>query len=119
MKIQVFAANNSDNELQMFIDSLEDEAYSKGYELANQDGSGNLIFVAREDKDLMPTVVAEKETFDGEIYFTPTMKFPESISTDDVDYADSFEYYIGKWMNAAKLCTYLLKNHYTAGMYED
>ena len=115
----IVAASAVSDELQSYIDNLDDEAYHNGYELSSQDESGNLVFTAIDDKDLMPTILVKREDDGEDVWFTPTMKFPEKLSSDDVDYADSFEYYMEKWVKASKFCTYLLKNHYTVGMYED
>lgn len=55
---------------------------------------------------------------DGVVYFTPTISMPP-CSSDDLDFADSFEYLASLYMEAAKIATYLIKNPLETEYYYD
>ena len=92
-----------------YLEDIDAEAYYAGYNMNADIENGVITFTGRQNPELMPTITAVRSDEDGYLFFHPTMKFPE-LSYIDMDYNDSFEYYVGRWAESAALCTYLEKN---------
>ena len=103
-------------------DTLEYIAYSCGYHVEDSK-DGTYTFRADSDTENMPVITTkryyEERNGLGKIWFEPTMNFPAKLSSEVATYNDSFEYWMQKWMDAARLCTRLNESPYTEGMYDD
>lgn len=100
-----------------YIEQVEHAAYTYGYELKSFTGT-NLILVASQDSDMMPKIVASADNESSDrIFFVPDVTFPR-LNGFELEYSDDFEHWVGMWMNAAKLCTYLESHPFEPGAYD-
>ena len=68
--------------------------------------------------EFAPQMTVEAYMEDGIVYFNPTISMPP-CSSEDLTYADSFEYLADLYMEAAKIATYLIKNPIETEYYYD
>ena len=67
----------------------------------------NMFDLESEDNpEMMPKIHVELDRQDGKIYFSPELYAPALIY-DDMNYPDSYEYWVEKWLKAARLCKLL------------
>lgn len=109
-----------------FMDALEAQASRIGYVIKNSGSYAHsispdtLTFVSEKNADKMPTIVARAEVDSNEErWYRPDVTFPD-LKGSEMDYSDSFEYYLGEWQKVGRLCTWLFKNGYNMNdVFED
>lgn len=107
------------------LDELISEANKCGYDM-NVDVSEDSISVVLSNNgklELLPVIsvaVEKSTTEDGNAcyYFNPSASFPD-LNFSDMDYDDSFEYWVSKWADVSKFLTYMMKYKYCPDNYED
>lgn len=93
---------------------LQDDARQLGYQLDVDDNFN--ITMKPSEKD-MPTITVTTKQSEPYVY-DASLSFPE-INTDTLEFSDSVEYVIKKWMQVAKFMTNLLEFSYDPADYED
>lgn len=113
----------SSDEYNEFLEQLDAQSYHHDYEMELPEGNRTGLkfkFKPIGDKaKYLPTIEVETVSEDNKIYFTPSMIMPSRIDGDDMEFYDSFEYYMDGYVEAGKLCTSIFKAVYEPGMYED
>lgn len=99
-----------------FLADLDAIAYRYKYNMEAED-IPNMVFTPTSSKysPYLPTInVTAIE--DGEGYsFICTLQLPQEISSEDLEYSDSFEYLFDQYQNAAKLCKYITSHPFYPG----
>lgn len=107
----------------VFLDNLEGNL--RYYEIKDIESAYNsdvfqCIPVRGGDRArFMPILEVKVREEEGSFYFTPSMILPGRIDGDELDFYDSFEYYMDGYVDAGKTCTRIFKAVYTPGMYSD
>lgn len=68
----------------------------------------NIQITADKDADKMPRITVKSVEEDGKIYLEPHVSFPD-LDFNDMNYADSFEYWLNKYASVGRLLTLLMK----------
>lgn len=113
---RIFAATVDANSIHPALEMLENEAYHAGYDVRFTGESlenATIELTAKKDADMMPKLTVWLDTSvmnkEGVVHYECEASFP-NIKTLDLDYADSAEYWIGKWDDVARFITWLMKN---------
>lgn len=105
----------SSSEIPAAYDSLAGDAYNAGYDMEVDDDL-NLTFKSRED--FFPELQAVKEVIDGNVYYTPVVKFPD-LTVSNGDYYDHIEGVIHSWDKVGKFTSQLVRFEYNPEEYEE
>lgn len=93
-------------------------AYNIGYDF-DVDSDMNIKMTAREAADKMPKIdIATEKTTAGTYLFFPMMTFP-ILDSNELEFADSLEYYTKKWNRVAMFLTSLINFEFNPANYED
>lgn len=96
------------NTLESCLGDLENRAYNCRYNL-DYSNPAHIVMTPKEDKGKMPIVVGEYHEDRDNFYYEARMEFPDKL--ENLDFADSFEYYTKRWYEVAhELATYLQRN---------
>lgn len=88
------------------VERLDNNAVGSGYTISGD--IMNIKVTADKDADKMPKITVKSVEENGKIYFEPHVSFPD-LDYSDMDYVDSFEYWLDKYASVGKLLTYLMK----------
>lgn len=89
-----------------------------GYKMT-VDENYKMTIVCEEDKKFMPEIKVNTVEEDGVYFFNADLKFPE-LKYDDMDYADSAQYWVAdKWEPVTKFITRLSKFEYNPRDWEE
>lgn len=108
-------------ELEDYNTFIENSMSFRGYNL-DYIGSSSVEFrlIPEKDADILPSIEVRVEEDEDAYYFVPSMVFPQKrIDGSNLNYYDSFEYYMEKYVEAAKICTMIFKEKFIPGMYSD
>lgn len=101
-----------------YFSDFAGRAYNVGYDL-EVDSDFNVKMTAREDADMMPKIeTATHKMNDGTYTFSPVLTFP-ILDSNNLDYADSLEYWMKKWMEVAAFLTSLIQYEFNPSDFED
>lgn len=101
-----------------YFSDFAGRAYNIGYDF-DVDSDMNIKMTAREDADKMPKIdIATEKTTDGTYLFFPMMTFP-ILDSNELEFADSLEYYTKKWNRVAMFLTSLINFEFNPANYED
>lgn len=89
------------------LEMLAGEASKYNYKLRYED-EREIEFVPTAHVDEMPVIFGHYVEEDDKFWYEPTMIFPAKLT--DLEYTDSFEYFMGAWADVAKIATYLNEN---------
>ena len=93
-------------------------AYNIGYDF-EVDSDVNIKMTARDDADKMPKIdIATEKMSDGTYLFSPTMTFPV-LDSNELEFADSLEYYTKRWNRVAMFLTSLIEYEFNPANFED
>ena len=101
-----------------YFSDFAGRAYNIGYDF-DVDSDMNIKMTAREDADKMPKIdIATEKTSDGTYLFYPMMTFP-ILDSNELEFADSLEYYTKKWNEVAMFLTSLIEYEFNPANFED
>lgn len=93
-------------------------AYNIGYDF-DVDSDMNIKMSARDDADKMPKIdIATEKTSDGTYLFFPMMTFPV-LDSNELEFADSLEYYTKRWNRVAMFLTSLIDYEFNPANFEE
>ena len=93
-------------------------AYNIGYDF-DVDSDMNIKMSARDDSDKMPKIdIATEKTSDGTYLFFPMMTFPV-LDSNELEFADSLEYYTKRWNRVAMFLTSLIDYEFNPANFEE
>lgn len=109
MKSNVYSKTDIDTIHHGAFSGLALDAYNYGYDL-NVTDDMHMTLTAM-DEEYAPKIQIETSIYNGAYIFDATVSFP-TISNKDMDYADSFRYYMKKWCQLGEFITELNKFSY-------
>ena len=111
------------NEIHPALEAFETQAYHAGYDV-DFEGSNlqNVKLILDTTKKNMPSIDVRLDTEEldskGIVYYDFQLTFPV-LSSDDLDYGDSAEYYIQQWEDVGKFCSWMNANPIVLDRWED
>ena len=108
-------ASTDPRDIHYELENLEGEAYAAGYDVTFQGDSLDNVAIAltaRQDADMMPKLtvwVDPKSSGKPGVYYLQCKASYPNIETEKLDYADSAEYWLNKWVKVAKFITFMMK----------
>ena len=101
-----------------YFSDFAGRAYNVGYDF-EVDSDFNVKLTARGDADKMPKIeIATHKMNDGTYEFSPMLTFPV-LDSNDLDYADSLEYWMKRWIGVASFLTSLIRYEFNPSDFED
>lgn len=105
MKRVINSSESTNEALDYFIEQLDSEAYNRGFKVV---GKGWDVQLEPKNSDSISPKIRLHAIKTGPVQgFYPTLTMPD-VTPESLDYADSAEYFASKYMNAAKLVTWLM-----------